>query len=225
MHLFLSPLMHIYASYQPYSSHSALYFKNECLQLKWKEVREVEPKCFNQKKRKKNGLLQWLSVTILTVWNWAFSHLNSGSLTCCLTFIGNDTRLLLPSIRHQGKETQPFFFLLQDFLEKRNTLNSTELIILSKEVRRIGAAAENRTYITMDYLSGCFLSPPLLSPLYFKMDVYHYLPIPVVWLGSCPFLRAAAIRAQLSIKHSNVQAAHSAVCVITVTITDKMTGR
>lgn len=79
------------------------------LQLKWKEVWEVEPKCFNQKKEGKNGLLQWLPVTILTVWNWAFSHPNSGSLTCCLTFIGNDTRLLLPSIRHQGSETQPFF--------------------------------------------------------------------------------------------------------------------
>lgn len=117
------------------------------------------------------------------------------------------------------------FFLLQDSLENRNTLNLTELIVLSKEVRRIGAAAENRIYITMDYLSGCFLSHPLLGPLYFKMDVYHYLPIPVVWLGSCTFLGAAVIRAQLSIKHSNVQVAHSAVCVITVTITDKMTGR
>lgn len=219
--------MHKYASFQPYSSHSALYFKNECLQLKWKEVREVEPKCFNQKKRKKNGLLQWLPVTILTVWNWAFSHPNSGSLTCCLTFIGNDTRLLLPSIRHQGSETQPFFPTPWLFGEKKYAkLDGADHSIQGGKKNRSSSWEQNLHHngLFVRLFPASPLPLPRVSWILRWMFIINSPSLSSSW-GPVLFLGAAAIRAQLSIKHSNVQAAHSAVCVITVTITDKMTGR
>lgn len=118
--IFLSSLMHKYASFRPYSSHFALYFINECLQLKWKEVWEVEPKCFNQKKKRKKKtaccndfLWQYWRCEIELLVTRTLSHM------CCLTCIGNDTRLLLPSIRNQGSETQLFFPTPWPFGEKK----------------------------------------------------------------------------------------------------------
>lgn len=59
------------------------------------------------------------------------------------------------------------------------------------KVRRIGAAAENKTYITMDYLSGCFLSPPFRAPCTSRwMFIIISPPLSSGW--SCPFFRGSS---------------------------------
>lgn len=114
-------------------------------------------------------------------------------------------------------------FLLHDSLEKINMLNSTELIVLSKEVRRIGAAAENRTYIAMDYLSGCFL-PTLWVPCTSRwMFIIIFVSLTSGWglvlfWGQQP--SGLCYRSNTPTCRWLTQ-----LCVITVTITDKMTGR
>lgn len=105
---------------------------------------------------------------------------------------------------------------------KKTLWRRAQLLLPSDEAIRIGAAAYSTPHIKT-YQGPrlfCVLSS---GALYFKMDVYHYLSCPAIWLRSSDlFLRATTVRDYLLIKCSNTENWQNPVCVISVTITNKM---
>lgn len=123
-----------------------------------------------------------------------FSRLKYGSLICHLAFIGNDTEVLLQSSwqwctdplkhitwQHYACYTENFQRTTSN--RKKILWSWAQLVLPSEKLIRTGAAAYNTPHITMYHRPWLF-PVPSFCPLYFKTDVYHYLPSPAVLLRS-----------------------------------------